>query len=153
MCMRRSEKEIKDRAEIDSLLQKAMVLRLGLSNNDIPYVIPLNYGYDGRYIYFHSAKEGKKLDIISRNNRVSFEVDGGHELVKSGLPCQWSWKYWSLIGSGRAFIIEDIREKKKALKTVVSHYGESDYEFTDEDTARVAAVRIEIENITGKKSG
>ncbi len=151
--MRRNEKEIKDRAEINLLLQRAVVLRLGLSDNGAPYVVPLNYGYDGKYIYFHSSKEGRKLDIIRRNNRVSFEIDGGHELVKSGLPCKWSWKYWSVIGSGQAFIIEDALEKKSALSTVVSHYGETSYQFTDEDIKKVTVIRIEIENITGKKSG
>ncbi len=151
--MRRNEKEIKDRAEIDSLLRLATILRLGLSDNGAPYVVPLNYGYDGKCIYFHSAKEGKKLDIIHRNNRVSFEIDGGHELVKTGLPCTWSWKYWSVIGSGRAYIVEDTSEKKIALSNVVSHYAETSYRFTDDDIKRVTVIRIEIENVTGKRSG
>jgi nitroimidazol reductase NimA-like FMN-containing flavoprotein (pyridoxamine 5'-phosphate oxidase superfamily) len=61
--MRRSEKEITAKTEIESIIQQSMVCRLAMSEGQIPYIVPLCFGYRNDTLYFHSAKEGKKLDI------------------------------------------------------------------------------------------
>ncbi len=69
--MRRTDREVKDTAEIMKIIEKCDVCRLGLSDGNVPYVVPMNYGYeysDGKLtLYFHGAKEGKKLQIIQNN--------------------------------------------------------------------------------------
>jgi len=150
--MRKSEREIKDKQELELVIQKGQVLHLGLSENDVPYVVPLCYGYNSKSIYFHCAHEGKKLDIIRKNNRISFEIDCDIELVKGDVPCKFSMKYRSVIGFGRAFFVERADEKKEALKTVVKHYSGAAYDFSDNEIKSVTVVRIEIESMTGKKS-
>ena len=62
--MRRKDKEIKDKKEIESIIKRAKVCRIALSDNNMPYIIPVNYGYKNNCIYIHSASEGKKIDII-----------------------------------------------------------------------------------------
>ena len=91
--MRRKDKEIKDRKEIESIIKRATVCRIGLSENNLPYIVPMNYGYVNNRLYLHSSTQGKKIDIIRHNNRVCFEMDTDHELVKSETPCQWTMKY------------------------------------------------------------
>jgi len=151
--MRRSEKEIKSRDEIEAVLKRATSFRLGLADGNIPYVVPLNFGFNGNSLYFHSAKEGRKLDIIRRNNNVCFEMDADQVFVPAEKGCNWSLKYRSVIGNGKAFIIDVPAEKIAALKIIMAHYSDKPYEFTAEEAAKVVVVRIDIESLSGKKSG
>ncbi len=64
--MRRQEREIRDEAEIQEILEKGLVCRLGLYDGQYPYVVPLNYGYRNGCMYFHCAREGRKIDILKR---------------------------------------------------------------------------------------
>ncbi|NMC96524.1 MAG: pyridoxamine 5'-phosphate oxidase family protein, partial [Deltaproteobacteria bacterium] len=73
--MRKKERAIKDRKDIDGIIRRCRVCRLAMSDDDQPYIIPLNFGYDGFCLYFHAAPEGRKIDILKRNNRVGFEFD------------------------------------------------------------------------------
>ena len=132
--MRRKEREISDRNFIDAIIERAHVCRIGLSQNDVPYIVPMNFGYNGRYLYFHCAPEGKKLDIIRNNPRVCFEMDTDYELVKAGEnPCGCSTKYRSVIGTGTAMILTDINEKSEALNIILDHYGASRYIFSEKE--------------------
>jgi uncharacterized protein len=151
--MRRSEKEIKSRKDIESIITEADFCHIGLVDDNTPYVLPLNFGYKDNRLYFHSAMEGRKLNIIRQNNNVCFEIDADQAFVPDERACKWSLKYRSVIGNGKAFIVADAAEKIAALKTIMAHYSDKAYEFTAEEAARVVVVRIDIESITGKKSG
>ena len=70
--MRRKDKEITDEKVINEILEKAKVCRLALFDKDYPYIVPMNYGYKDNALFFHVAKEGKKIDLIKRNNNVRF---------------------------------------------------------------------------------
>ena len=151
--MRRSEKEIKSRPEIEAVILKSDVCRIGLAEGNMPYVIPVNFGFKDNRLYFHSAKEGRKLDIIRRNSNVCFEMDIDHDFVKAEKGCNWAMKYRSVIGTGKAVIIENITEKIAALKLIMAHYSDGKYDFSESDAERVAVIRIDIESLSGKKSG
>jgi nitroimidazol reductase NimA-like FMN-containing flavoprotein (pyridoxamine 5'-phosphate oxidase superfamily) len=150
--MRRKEKEINDRAEIENVLERATVCRVALSHNDLPYVIPLNFGYADNCLYFHSAPEGKKIEIIKRNNHVCFEVDIDHELIEAETACDWTVRYRSVIGFGKALLVDDPEEKRRALDIIVGHYSDRLYEYPEEAVSRVAIIKVEIESMTGKQS-
>ena len=151
--MRRSEKEIKSRDEIEAVILKADVCRIGLVDGDTPYVFPVNFGYRENKLYFHSAREGRKLDIIRRNNNICFEMDTDHEFVKAEKGCNWAMKYRSVIGIGKAVIVDNMLEKIAALKLIMAHYSDGLDEFAESDAGRVAVIRIDIESLSGKKSG
>jgi len=151
--MRRKDKEIKDQKEIESILRKADVCRLAFCDNDTPYIVPVNFGYKDHCLYFHSAKEGKKIDILRNNNKVCFECDVDVELVKTGHACDWTTKYYSVIGQGKAFFLEDGEEKQKALDVILAHYSDDQYEYNEKAMNSIAVIKVEIESMTGKKSG
>jgi uncharacterized protein len=152
--MRRNDKEIKDKAEIESIIKQAQVCRIGISEKDIPYIVPMNFGYENNCLYFHSAIEGKMLDMVRKNSSVCFEMDVDCQIVKpQGPPCSWTAKYRSVIGSGKAIIIENVQEKLKALNIITGHYGGGWYEFSRKDLDRVSIITIEISSLTGKVSG
>ena len=151
--MRREDKEIKDNNEIESIMQRATVCRVAFSENDVPYIVPVNFGYKDDCLYFHSAAEGKKIEIIRQNNNVCFELDIDHEVVRSGTPCKWGMKYRSVIGFGKAFLVRNVEEKRKALNTIVKHYSGKPSDYPESAISNVAIIKVEIESMTGKKSG
>lgn len=151
--MRRRDREIEDREAVESILREATVCRVALSVNDVPYVVPLNFGYEDGCLYFHSAPEGKKIEIIRQNRNVCFEVDIGHELVEAEKACDWTVRYRSVIGFGKAFLVNDPEEKRRALDIIVGHYSDRSYEYPEEAVSRVAIIKVEIESMTGKQSG
>lgn len=150
--MRRHEREIREETEIHEILEKALVCRLGLYDGRYPYVVPLNYGYrDGR-LYFHSAREGRKIDILKNNDRVCIEVDIDSRIVRDDAPCRWAAKYRSVIGFGRARIVDDEAEKKAALDVIMAHYGGQGGEYDEKSLQRTCVIEVVIENTTGKQS-
>jgi nitroimidazol reductase NimA-like FMN-containing flavoprotein (pyridoxamine 5'-phosphate oxidase superfamily) len=152
--MRRKEREITDRVALDEILHKALTCRLAMCDGDQPYVIPLNFGYDGKSLYIHCAREGRKLDILKTNNRVCFEMDGDHELVKGESPCDWGFRAESVIGFGKAVLIEDGEEKRRALDVIMEHYGASPpYAYKEKAFHKALIIKVDVENMTGKKLG
>jgi nitroimidazol reductase NimA-like FMN-containing flavoprotein (pyridoxamine 5'-phosphate oxidase superfamily) len=151
--MRRTDKEITNRREIDTILSKATVCRIGLVDNNVAYIVPLNFGYKNNCLYFHSAPIGKKIELITKNNMVCFEVDIDHDIVNTGIPCNWSSKYVSIIGYGKARFITNTEQKQEALNIIIDHYspGKS-YDFPEKNIYQTAIIIIEISQMTGKKS-
>jgi nitroimidazol reductase NimA-like FMN-containing flavoprotein (pyridoxamine 5'-phosphate oxidase superfamily) len=151
--MRRKDKEITNQSDLEIILQKAQVCRLGFLDYDLPYIVPVNYGYHMGNIYIHSAIEGKKIDIIKKNPKVCFEVELDHKIYDTGIPCKWSTSYKSIIGFGTASLITDIEEKKKSLGILIDHYTSGTvYDFSKKMIDTVAIIKITIDNMTGKQS-
>jgi nitroimidazol reductase NimA-like FMN-containing flavoprotein (pyridoxamine 5'-phosphate oxidase superfamily) len=151
--MRRGDREIKDRKVIEEILARATVCRLGLCTGGMPYVVPLSFGYQNDRLYFHSAREGRKIDAIRENPSVCFEVDIDQEVVTGDTPCQWSVRYRSVIGFGRARLLEGIEEKTRALDVILAHYGGVSDDYGEGAVDKVAVIEVRIESLTGKQSG
>jgi uncharacterized protein len=153
--MRREKKEIRNRAVIDNLLNTCPVGRLGTIGKDgYPRIKPLNFVYLDGTIYFHSAKEGEKIDDINRDNRVIFEIDKPMGYVKGDVnPCSARFLYRSLMIKGKAVVVDDDNEKLLALKSLMKKYQpEGGYgEFLPEKLTISTVVRVDIEEITGKE--
>ena len=81
-------------------------------------------------------------------------MDTDYEIVKpEERPCRWGAKYRSVIGFGTAFVIEDLYEKSTALNTIAEHYGSNRFDFSEEELESVCIIKIQIDSMTGKKSG
>jgi nitroimidazol reductase NimA-like FMN-containing flavoprotein (pyridoxamine 5'-phosphate oxidase superfamily) len=151
--MRRSEREITDRALIDDIIRRAQVCRLGLLDGELPYIVPLSFGYDGQTLYFHCAPQGRKLDLIRRQPRVCFEFDIMENLIEAAEACHWGVRYQSVMGTGTAEIVADAAGKRQALAAVMAHYAPGGtYAFPDAAIACTGALRVTIESIAGKQS-
>ena len=150
--MRREEREIRDQAEIQAIMKEALVCRLGFSDEGTPYIVPMNFGLGERCLYLHCAREGRKLDIIRKNDRVCFEMDLLREITQSPTACGWSARYESVIGFGRAVLVESLHEKRAALDRIMEHYGvRAPSSYADDTIAKTAIIRIDIESVTGKR--
>jgi len=155
--MRRSDREITDINEKLNIIKKCKVCRLGLSENNIPYVIPLNYGYsfenDSLTLYFHSALEGKKLDIIKINNNACFEIDCDNQLIEGENACSHGYAYKSVIGFGKIIILENNDDKISGLNTLMKHQTEKDivHSFPEEQLNNVCVYKMAVDSFTGKQ--
>ena len=148
--MRRNEREITDRRDIDEIIKRCRICHLAMCDDGQPYIVPLNFGYDGRFLYFHTAPEGKKIDIIKRNNRVGFEFDILHDIVAAQKACDWGAKYESVIGSGTVEIVDDLKAKKEALEFIMSQYGKGAWDFPEEILQKTLILRVSILEISSK---
>jgi uncharacterized protein len=151
--MRRKEKEITKKTEIEAVINNALVCRLGLSDNNIPYIVPLCFGYEDDTIYVHGALKGHKIDILQKNQNVCFEFDINTEIVEAENACEWGMKYRSVIGLGKASFIDAPEDKRKALNIIMNQYSAEQFQFSENEINRTAVIKIEVTSITGKESG
>lgn len=149
--MRKSEREITSREEIEEVLRASTILRLAMVDGDRPYIIPVNFGYENGRIWFHCAKEGKKLDLIAINPRVAFEVESDVEIISAEVACGWTVNFRSVVGTGVAHLITDEAEKLRGLDALMAHHGGPVGEYRPKAVEKAAIVRIDIEEMTGKK--
>lgn len=152
--MRRKDKEITDFNEIESILKRNNICRVALSKDNMPYVIPMNYGYKNYTLIFHSAKEGKKIDIIKNNPEACFEITEDIKIVKSEQACSFGTKYRSVIGRGKIEIIEDESMKIEGLNVLMKqHSDKNNWEFSKQFLRNVVFLKLEIDELSGKQSG
>ena len=151
--MRRKDREITDHAEMESLLHNAVVCHLACADNNVPYVVPLCYGYMNKVLYIHSGKGGKKIECLKKNPSCCVEVDLVEDVKKAESPCKWEMRYKSVICTGKARFVDNAQEKRIALACIINHYGCRSYEFSEPELASVCIIRIDIEDMTGKKYG
>lgn len=151
--MRRKDKEITDQKVLDEIMKKAQVCRLAVSYRDMPYIIPMNFGYENQVLYFHtSAQEGLKLLILRENPQACFEVEIDTKVIPSEESCNWTMRYQSVIGFGEVEFIEDIEGKKEALKIIMKQYTPEEKTIMDSELQGVTLFKLQINTMTGKKS-
>lgn len=153
--MRRKDREITDETAIRAILDKAQVLHLAMIDGDRPYVVPLHYGYsliDGRLtLYLHSAKEGRKLDVLQKNGRVAFVLETDVSSISGGeIPCKYGAAYASVMGEGKAVFLTDPAEKAAALQILMRTQTGRNFTITEAMTESVAVLRVDAETYSAK---
>lgn len=153
--MRRAERQVTERAQIDDIIRRSRVCRMGLVCDGAPYVVPLSFGYDGEAVYLHMAIEGKKLACLRANPRVCLEWDIPGELRPADAACGWGMAYESVIAFGTAEELADDEAKRYGLAQIMAQYaGEGRaWSFPPEQLARTVVVRVRVEEMTGKRRG
>lgn len=152
--MRRKDREIKDINKITEIINECKVLRLGVVSEEGVYVVPVNFGYelidDKFYFYIHGAKEGKKINCITKNQNVCVEMDCNHKLSEGVKACNYSYFYSSVIANGKAEISEDEEEKLKGLKLIMKHQTGKDFDMDKNAVKVVSIIKITAESISAK---
>lgn len=153
--MRRSDREIKDFDEIVKVLERCDAVRLAFNDGDIPYIVPLSFGMerksDSLTLYFHSAQEGKKIDLIRKEGRAAFEADCAHRLVFDEEKGNCTTEYESVVGYGDLTFVTAEEEKLRALKILMKHYREEDFSFSLSVVPATAVFRLDVRSVTGKR--
>lgn len=150
--MRKSEREITVRNEIDAIIADSRVCRLGLLDDEEPYIVPLNFGYDGQALYFHSAPMGRKIDLLKKRPRVCFEFDTIEGLIEAKEACHWGIRYRCVMGVGTAHFLEDPQEKQRALELLMRQYTPDPFSFPEKALRDTTIIKVTIESISGKQT-
>lgn len=156
MKMRRADREVTDEKMIDDIICKSKICRIGFNDNGEVYIVPLNFGYvheDGKRIfYFHSAKAGRKVELVRANPVVGFELDTSYELWEADIACNFSAGYQSVIGNGKISIVEDDALKENALTEIMAtNTGKREWNFAPQMINAVAIFKLEVINISCKE--
>ena len=150
--MRRTDKEITSRSEIDEIIRDSDVCRLAFAVSDEPYLVPVSFGFDGKNLYFHTAKTGHKIDCIAANNRVCFEFERNVGLVRhTHKSCKWSFSFESVIGFGVVHELRSPEQKTKGLNHIMKHYSDREWEYTEAEVRSTRVWKIMISSVSGKR--
>ncbi len=155
--MRRKDREVHELEAMLEILEQCEVVRLGMYDGREPYIVPLNFGYrlegEELHLYFHSAKEGRKIDIINRNPSVCFEADCSFRLIKGDEACEWSAYHRCVMGTGEVRVLQDVQEKKLGMDCIMKHYGhEGVPRYNEAVFERTLLLELKVEGITGKQN-
>ena len=159
--MRRTDREVTDINDIISIIKACDVCRLGLNDNGIPYILPMNFGLDIQgdniTLIFHSALEGKKVELLKTTKTVSFEMDRGHKLEYNAEKGYCTMMYESVMGKGDLFFYES-KDVPNALQLLMDKYypdlkqGEHKYyNPTAIPRTLVYGVKVDMKSLTAKR--
>ena len=154
--MRRKDRQIINFNEIYDIIKRCDICRIALNSEGYPYILPLNFGVsvenEKLVFYFHSALEGKRLELIEKDNRAGFELDCSHELEYFEKKGYCTYAYESVMGRGHILMIEDEKEKFEALELLMEHYhtGKKAW-FNPAAIPRTAVYKLEVEEFTAKR--
>ena len=154
--MRRKDREVTDPGKIDAIIADCTCCRLAFCDGGRPYIVPLSFGFaweDGRRVfYFHSAKEGRKIDLIRAGGVVGFELDTNYKLNEGDRACKYSARFQSVIGTGTVSFVEDLAAKKAALECIMVHLtGRNGWDFPDSAVEATCVFRLEAEELSCKE--
>jgi len=153
IVMRRSDREITDYDDILELVKRCDVCRVAMFDEQYPYIVPMNFGYKvedngAMIIYFHGAKQGKKHDLLSKNNHVGFEMDISKPYEKGTITMQ----YESLVGFGDMEVIDEESERIEAHLAILRHYNDDDIQVSAEMMRNTCMLKLNVRHITGKRN-
>ena len=153
--MRRKDREVTDIDQIKKILNDCKTCHLAMVDDGQPYVVPLSYAYvmDGSTLtlFFHSAKEGRKIEILKKNSRVCFEMcNEGEPVFAESAPCNSGYYFSSVHGLGDAEFIENVDEKCYALKILMRCQAGIDVDFTPPQVENVCIFKVPSTDFTGK---
>ena len=153
--MRRNDKAVKDIDAIKNIISKCQVVRVAMCKDDVPYLVPLNYGYefkDGELIlYCHCTNKGKKLDILDENPNVFIEIDNEKDVIAGNTSCAFGLEYFSIMSPGKVEFIHNIYDKIHGLNKIMEHYtAEDKNDFKNEALNKVFLLKITCTNLSAK---
>jgi len=155
--MRRNDREIVGREEIEEVISRCQVCHLALSSPEgRPYVVALNFGYapgNAPALYFHCALQGRKLDLLRQNPRCAFVLDRALGLVAGATACGCSMKYESVMGSGSIGVVAEAAERRLGLDLILAHYGHHRPAYDSAVVEKTLVLKLTIEELSGKRNG
>ncbi|MGB4587618.1 MAG: pyridoxamine 5'-phosphate oxidase family protein [Clostridiaceae bacterium] len=152
--MRRKDREITEINEIIEIMKKCDSCSVAFHDEVFPYIIPMSFGFEQKNgeisLYFHSALDGKKLDLIRRNGHAAFEMSCSHKLITGDSACSFTMEYESVCGNGHMEIL-DREHKINALSLLMRQYvDEQSFKFEESILDRVVVMKLNVNELHGK---
>lgn len=154
--MRRKDREITDENRIAEIISNCHCCRLAFNEDAGPYIVPLNFGFErigNQFVfYFHSAQEGRKIELIKRGKPVGFELDTNYKLKEAKRACGYTASFQSVIGTGEVEFVNDDKDKTHALSLLMfQETGKKDWEFSEKNLNSVAIFKLIVKELSCKE--
>lgn len=158
--MRRAKREVRDVAELRSIVERASVVRVGSVDAEGPFIVPMSFGFelgekDGApawTFWLHSAGEGRKVDAWRARPEVALELDVPAGVITGDFSCAYSYAFESVMATGLVREVKDPAEKVHGLACVMEHMAPgAPARFSDEAVERVSVWRVDARSLTGKR--
>lgn len=153
--MYRADRAVTHPPQIKAVIEACKICRIAMVDEGTPYLVPLNFGYELKQgeltLYFHSAKKGKKLDVLQKDNHVCFEMDAQGQLLLADSPCDYGYPFASIIGFGTVAFVEDTEEKCNALSALMQHQTGDLFSFNATQASHVCVYKIVTNHYTCKQ--
>lgn len=150
--MRRIRQQLSDADSIAILKQSTSGTLALLGDGGYPYAVPISYVYANGRLYFHSALSGHKIDAIRGCDKASFCVIEKDEVH----PEKYTTFFRSVIAFGKIHIVENDEEKLQIAQKLGNrynpHHDETLQREIESGLARMLAIRLDIEHMTGKEA-
>lgn len=147
---------IEERHLIEDIIAKNTICYVGMIDKEgLPYVIPMNFGYQDDIIYLHSAQEGSSIEALSINPNVciTFCTESTLTYQNKEVACSYRMKGASVICRGKVVFEENFQEKVKALDVIMKHYSSRSFTYSDPAVNNVRIWKVEIDSISTKVFG
>jgi len=146
---------IENREEIHKIICACKTCYLAMSQNDFPYVLPMNFALDGNSVILHSAQSGRMWETLKKNQNVCINWIEGEDLawqdVKVG--CSYRVKSKSVLVEGKVEFVDDFDEKTRCLNLLMRQYSDREFKFSKPAVENVAIIKVVIEKIAAKEFG
>ena len=147
---------ITDQNEIDAIINKCEVCYVSMvDENNLPYVLPFNFGYSNGIIYLHSSQKGQKINILRKNPSVCIAFSTDHQLrhQSESVACSYSMRYRSVLAYGKVEFIDDPDQKIDFLNIVMKHYTNKEFTYNPPSLREVCTYKVKVEKFTAKIYG
>lgn len=146
----------KDDEVIEAIIRKCDICFIGVVDpNNMPYVLPMNFGFKDNVIYLHSAPEGRIIDILNNNNNICVSFSTDNELVfqHPEVACSYRMKSKSVVATGKVEFIEDLDEKREVLDIIMETYSDKKFKYSDPAVKNVKIWKVAMNQVTCKEFG
>ena len=146
---------IEDRKEINEIINSCKTCYLAMSDENVPYVLPMNFALDKNVVILHSAQSGRMWETLKKNFNVCINWTLGEELAWQDVRvgCSYRVKSKSVIVEGVANIVDDYDEKYNLLEILMNQYSDREFKFNRPSVVNVGVIKVKIEKITAKEFG
>lgn len=146
---------IEDRKEIEEIIKACKTCYVAMSDDNVPYVLPMNFALDGNTVILHSAPEGRMWETIQKNPKVCINWTLGEELAwqDEHVGCSYRVKSKSILVEGPVEFVDDYDEKERILKVLMTQYSDRKFKFNAPAVRNVGIMKVHIEKISGKEFG
>jgi nitroimidazol reductase NimA-like FMN-containing flavoprotein (pyridoxamine 5'-phosphate oxidase superfamily) len=146
---------IKNREEIEAVIKACKTCWLAMSDDNIPYVLPMNFAFDGDSVILHSAQSGRMWETLQKNPKVCINWTLGEDLAwqDEKVGCSYRVKSKSAMVEGTVEFVDDYAEKERCLFLTMAQYSTREFKFSAPAVKNVGILKVRIEKISAKEFG
>lgn len=146
---------IENRKKIEEIIQACKTCYVSMAENNVPYVLPMNFALEGNTVVLHSAQSGRMWETLKKNPRVCINWTLGEDLAwqddRNG--CSYRVKSNSVLVEGEAEIVDNYDEKYRLLQVLMAQYSEREFKFNPPAVKNVGIIKVHIQKISAKEFG